>query len=92
MRASLRPSRVKRADFAFFATPNYRAKSVAFKPLSERNTGLWPVRPAGILTAETFSEVSAELNSAGRTDFGSLGSFRHTPLPCRRYLIESGNG
>ena len=64
MRASLRPSRVKCADFAFFATPDYRAKSVAFKPLSERNTGLWPVRPAGILTAETFSEVSAELNSA----------------------------
>jgi hypothetical protein len=50
MRASLRPSRVKRADFAFFATPDYRAKSVAFKPRhqGEWNTGLRPVRAAGI--------------------------------------------
>ena len=32
MRASLLPSRVKRADFAFFTTRDYRAKSMAFKP------------------------------------------------------------
>jgi len=67
MRASLRPSRVKGADFAFFATPDYRAKSVAFKPLSERNTGLWPVRPAAILTADFQRSLSGvELRWAHR--------------------------
>jgi len=42
MRILLRPSKVKRADFAFFATPDYRAKSGAFKPRlqGEWNTGL----------------------------------------------------
>jgi hypothetical protein len=33
-RAPLRPSKVKRADFAFFATRDYRAKSMAFNPVT----------------------------------------------------------
>src|ERR1043166_7994813 len=43
-RASLRPSRVKRAGFVFFATRDYRAKSRAFNPrdhgMTERQTGI----------------------------------------------------
>jgi len=33
-RASLRLSKVKFADFAFFATRDYRAKSLAFNPIA----------------------------------------------------------
>ena len=48
-------------------------------PLRARNTGLWPVRPADILSAVsdsteecTVASSSAECNSAGRTDCKSV--------------------
>ena len=102
MRASLRPSRVKCADFAFFATRDYRAKSVAFKPRhqGEWNTGLRPVRPAGIfpaVLAAQFQQNSAERNTLEVCVLGAwrsstnLGSphFNTALLLRRRYLIES---
>ncbi len=83
MRASLRPSRVKRADFAFFATPNYRAKSVAFKPRyqGEWNTGLRPVRPAGILPAVLAAQFQRSRTPPNETLWKSVFLEHGDPAP-----------
>ena len=74
MRILLRPSKVKRADFAFFATPDYRAKSVAFKPRhqGEWNTGPEAGAPSGDSPRCSCSAVSAEQNSAEPTLWKSV--------------------
>ena len=39
---------------------------------AERNTGRWPVRPAGILPAAASERSQRSKNSAGRTDCNSV--------------------
>ena len=83
MRASLRPSRVKCADFAFFATRDYRAKSVAFKlrHQGEWNTGLRPVRPAGILLAVRAAQFQRSRTPLNETLWTSVFLEHGDPAP-----------